>query len=92
VLIQARARLRRRGGGGALSARSLRRCSALTRHRRAPPQLLGTLPAADREWLAAELVQLRAAIDTSQAAWVEDCGEEEAEEEEEDEAEPADVD
>ena len=53
-------------------------------------QLLGTLPAADREWLASELVQLRTAIDTSHAAWAEECGEDA--EEEEDEAEPADVD
>jgi hypothetical protein len=53
-------------------------------------QLLGTLPPADGEWLASELVQLRTAIDTSQAAWAEECGEDA--EEEEDEAEPADVD
>ena len=60
-------------------------------HTRAPAmQLLGTLPAADREWLASELVQLRTAIDTSHAAWAEECGEDA--EEEEDEAEPADVD
>ena len=57
-----------------------------------PPQLLGTLPTGDREWLASELVQLRAAIDASQAAWVEDCGEGADEDEDEDEAEPADVD
>jgi hypothetical protein len=76
-----------------------RRCAPGTAPRIAPaprsrrtPQLLGTLPAADREWLASELVQLRTAIDTSQAAWVEDCGEDADEDEEEDEAEPADVD
>ena len=38
-------------------------------------------------------MQLRTAVDTSQAAWVEDCGEDaDEEDEEEDEAEPADVD
>ena len=65
---------------------SARDGSALTR----AAQLLGTLPPADGEWLANELVQLRTAIDTSQAAWAEECGEDA--EEEEDEAEPADVD
>ena len=54
--------------------------------RRSLRQLLDTLPPAEREWLAAELVQLRAAVDASDAAWKEDHACDGEEDEEEDEA------
>ena len=57
--------------------------------------LLGALPAeADREWLAGELAQLRAAIEASDAAWKADgCADAEEDEEEDEPAEEAeDVD
>lgn len=52
------------------------------------PQLLRTLPPGERDEMAAEIAQLRAAVDSSALAWKEDCGaddEDEGEDEEGDE-------
>ncbi len=52
-------------------------------------QLLQTLPPGDREVMASEITQLRAAVDASELAWKEDCEEACDEEEDEEEDEPA---
>jgi hypothetical protein len=54
-----------------------------------PQQLLQTLPPGDREVMASEITQLRAAVDASELAWKEDCEEACDEEEDEEEDEPA---
>ncbi len=50
---------------------------------------MGVLPEEEKAAFAAEVVQLRAAVDASEVAWKEDCGGDECEEEEEEEEEAA---